>query len=59
MTVKQQTSYEVIVQEDSDSGDLILPIPQELLNQMGWKEGDQLEWQETDNHSYMLVKVNK
>jgi hypothetical protein len=35
--------YEVITQEDPETGDLILPIPPPILAQMGWKEGDELK----------------
>lgn len=35
--------YEVITQEDED-GDLILPIPQQLLDKLGWKEGDDIQF---------------
>jgi len=35
--------YEVITQEDPESGDIILPIPEPILKQMGWKEGDELD----------------
>lgn len=38
-----ETRYEVITQEDPDSGDLILPIPEPVLKAMGWKEGDDVE----------------
>ena len=31
--------YSVITQEDTN-GDLLLPIPPILLEQLGWKEGD-------------------
>ena len=34
--------YEVITQEDPETGDLILPIPEPILKQMGWKEGDEI-----------------
>lgn len=40
---KQNVRYEVIVQEDPDSGDIILPIPEVLLKNMGWKEGDDVD----------------
>lgn len=32
--------YEVITQEDPETGDLIIPIPEPILKSMGWKEGD-------------------
>lgn len=41
------TSYTVALEQDSD-GSLILPIPTELLNQMGWDFGDELVWEETE-----------
>lgn len=35
--------YEVITQEDPESGDVILPIPQPVLDELGWKEGTEIE----------------
>lgn len=49
-------AYEVIVQEDPDTGDMLLPIPQELLDQLGWKEGDELEFNEASDGSIILSK---
>jgi AbrB family looped-hinge helix DNA binding protein len=37
------TRYEVIAQEDPSTGDLILPIPQPVLDRLNWKEGDSLD----------------
>lgn len=51
--------YEVIVQEVPDSDDLLLPIPQTLLDQMGWKEGDEIEFGMTDDGDWFLKKANK
>ena len=39
---KQQPRYEVITQE-TDDGDLIIPLPIPLLKKLGWKEGDNVE----------------
>ena len=36
--------YEVITQEDPDTGDLIIPIPPQVLAQLGWKEGDEIKF---------------
>lgn len=36
------TRYEVTILEDGD--DLILPFPQPMLDELGWREGDILEW---------------
>jgi len=38
------TTYTVTIEKDPDTGELILPIPPELLEELGWKEGDTLVW---------------
>lgn len=49
--------YEVITQEDPETGDLILPIPEPILKQMGWKEGDELDISiDTDGKIYIKKK---
>jgi hypothetical protein len=54
---EQLLSWEVITQEDPETGDLILPIPPELLSRLGWKEGDQLEWRQESNGSWVLARA--
>lgn len=39
---KQQPRYEVITQE-TENGDLIIPLPIPLLKKLGWKEGDNVD----------------
>jgi len=39
---QERKVYEVITQED-ENGDLLLPIPDEVLKQLGWKEGMEIE----------------
>lgn len=48
--------YEVITQEDPESGDLIIPIPDPILKQMGWKEGDDIEVNINENGQLFLKK---
>ena len=55
--------YIVRLEEDPKTGELILPIPDELLVQVGWGEGDELIWEETlicedwdEYHGYTLRK---
>lgn len=45
----------VTVEEDPDTGDLILPFPDGLLDSMGWKEGDVINWRE-ENGSWILTR---
>jgi hypothetical protein len=54
-----QTRYEVITQEDPETGDLLMPIPPELLRELGWKEGDEIEFGTDDSGNYILKRVDK
>ena len=40
--------YTVTLETDPETGDLVMPFPPELLNQMGWDLGDTLIWEEVD-----------
>lgn len=51
----QDTRYEVITQEDPETGDLIIPIPQPVLDSLGWKEGDNVEF-EVDDKGIIYIK---
>lgn len=51
--------YEVIVQEEEGTGDLILPIPPHLLKQLGWKEGDDITFSLNDQGKWILSKATK
>ena len=49
-------SFTVEVKE-APNGDAILPLPQEMLDEMGWKEGDVLDWKDNEDGSFTLSKV--
>jgi hypothetical protein len=55
----EQPRYEVITHEDPETGDIILPIPLELMNTMGWGEGDQLDFKQDDQGRWVITKSNK
>lgn len=52
----EDTRFEVIVQEDTETGDLLIPLPQMLLDQLGWKEGDEIEFDLDDKGGFVLHK---
>jgi hypothetical protein len=56
---QDQTRYEVITQEDEVTGDLLLPIPPQLLAQLGWSEGDEIEFAIDEQGKYILKRSNK
>ncbi len=55
---QERMRYEVITQPMPDNDDdLLLPIPQALLDQMGWKEGDNIEIGLDVEGRYILKKT--
>lgn len=48
--------WTVTLEEDPETGDLILPFTNEMLADVGWREGDVLEWIDNKDGSWSLVK---
>lgn len=53
-----QLSWELTVEEDPETGELILQLPQDMLSLQGWTEGDTLEWSDNGDGSWSLSKVS-
>ena len=51
--------WTVNIEEDPDTGDLLLPFPEDMLASMGWQEGDTLSWNIDENNNIILTKVLK
>ncbi len=45
--------------KEDENGDLILPLSDELLKEVNWKEGDTVQWEEHKDGSYSLTKKNE
>ena len=54
---KAYDSYEVITQEDPETGDMLIPIPPHLLKELGWKEGDDIDFTIDDKGRIVLKKL--
>jgi len=53
-----KTHWTVTAKEaDDGSGDIVLPLPQDMLDQIGWTEGDTLEWIDNKDGSWSIQKV--
>ena len=57
--MENNQSWTITVEEDPETGELVLPLPQELLDFKGWKEGDELEWIDNQDGSWTLGKIDK
>jgi bifunctional DNA-binding transcriptional regulator/antitoxin component of YhaV-PrlF toxin-antitoxin module len=49
--------YETTVEID-ENGDFVITIPDELLVELGWAPGDEIEWSQDEQRCITLVKVN-
>ena len=49
-------SFTAHIEEDPETGELLLPFPPELLKDLGWAEGDTLTWTVKTNGSIILSK---
>ena len=54
---KAYDSYEVITQEDPETGDMFIPLPPQLLRDLGWKEGDNVDFSIDDKGRIILKKL--
>ena len=52
-------SWTIKLEEDPETGDLIMPLTDEILESAGWKEGDNLEWIDNKNGSWTLRKIDE
>ena len=47
----------VEIEKDSD-GELILPLGEDLMDQMGWKVGDTIQWIDNGDESIEIDLIN-
>jgi len=48
--------WTVTVDVDPETGDLIMPLPTDCLNQMGWDLGDTLIWEDLQDGTWSIRK---
>lgn len=49
-------SWTITLEEDPETGDLVLPFTKEILDELGWRDGDTLDWVDNKDGSWSLVK---
>lgn len=51
-----QTHWVVELEEDPETGDLVMPLSPTMLEELGWNIGDTLEWVDNKDGSWSLIK---
>jgi hypothetical protein len=50
-------SWTINLEEDPETGDLILPLNDDILEGTGWKTGDNIEWIDNKDGSWTMKKI--
>ena len=50
-------SWTVNLEEDPETGDLILPLNDDILAETGWKTGDSIDWTDNKDGSWTMKKI--
>lgn len=58
MKKKKNKSWVLDVKED-EQGEKLIELPEDLLTEAGWKEGDVLVWSDNKDGSWSLNKKGK
>ena len=58
LNMSKPTSWTITLEAaDDGSGDLVLPLTDEIMESAGWKPGDALEWIDNKDGTWILKKV--
>jgi hypothetical protein len=52
--VANNQTWAVQIEQDPETGELLMPFPPDLLSQMGWAEGTDLSWIDNANGTFTL-----
>jgi hypothetical protein len=53
----ENKTWTIELQEDPETGDLILPLNDDILEGTGWQTGDSLEWIDNNDGSWTMKKI--
>lgn len=51
-------SWTLTLETDSETGDLVLPLTDEILSEVGWKLGEKLNWKDNKDGTWTLSKAD-
>jgi hypothetical protein len=50
-------TWTINLEEDPETGDLILPLNDDILEETGWQTGDSIEWIDNKDGSWTMKKI--
>lgn len=52
------STWVVTIEEDTETGEIFVPIPEQIMSAQGWAEGDTLTWVDNYDGSWTISKVS-
>jgi hypothetical protein len=52
-------SWTINLEEDPETGDLILPLNDDILEETGWQTGDSIEWIDNKDGSWTMKRLKR
>ena len=49
--------WTITTEEDPETGDVVIPLPEDFLKTVGWQEGDTIEWIDNHDGTWSIEKV--
>lgn len=49
----------VTLEHDPETGELVLPLANEIIEQLGWEIGDELDWKDNGDGTYTISNITK
>jgi hypothetical protein len=57
--MRHQTVWKVVLEQDPETGEVVLPFPEAFLTQEDWRQGDVIRFEEVKRGSMKLINVTK
>jgi hypothetical protein len=55
----ESVTFTATLEFDPETGDLVLPFSDELIEQLGWNVGDTLDWKDNGDGTFTLTRIDK
>jgi len=54
--IRPHNKWTLTIEEDPETGDIMIPFPEDFLTTVGWETGDIINWTQGENDAWILTK---
>lgn len=55
--MESEQTFILKVEKNEETGEFFITPPEGMLDKMGWKPGDKIDWIDNKNGTFTLIKV--